>query len=155
ANVLIDPQGYPKLTDFGLAKQTRSASEMTGPGQVLGTPSYMSPEQAKAGAEVGPLSDVYGLGAILFALLTGRPPFQGASPLETIGHVISAEPPKPRSLNPGVPRDLETICLKCLEKSPAKRYAGADALKDDLERFLDDRPILARPAGGLEKVYRW
>ena len=156
ANVLIDAQGQPKLTDFGLAKQTHGASEMTGTGQILGTPSYMSPEQAQGdAATVGPAADVYGLGALLFALLTGRPPFQGASPVETIQHVIAAEPPRPRSLNPSVPRDLETICLKCLEKSPAKRYASAMVLKEDLDRFLDDRPILARPVGIIEKTYRW
>ena len=156
ANVLIDAQGQPKLTDFGLAKQTHGASEMTGTGQILGTPSYMSPEQAQGdAATVGPAADVYGLGALLFALLTGRPPFQGASPFETIQHVIVAEAPKPRVLNPSVPRDLETICLKCLEKSPSKRYAAANALKDDLDRFLEDRPILARPAGVIEKAWRW
>jgi serine/threonine protein kinase len=156
ANVLIDAQGQPKLTDFGLAKQTHDASEMTGTGQILGTPSYMSPEQAQGdAATVGPAADVYGLGALLFALLTGRPPFQGASAVETIQHVIAAEPPTPASLNPSVPRDLETICLKCLEKAPAKRYAGAIALKEDLDRFLDDRPILARPVGIIEKSYRW
>jgi WD40 repeat protein/tRNA A-37 threonylcarbamoyl transferase component Bud32 len=156
ANVLIDAQGQPKLTDFGLAKQTQGASAMTGTDQVLGTPSYMAPEQAQGGAAtVGTASDVYGLGALLFALLTGRPPFQGSSPVETIQHVIGADPPRPRSLNPSVPRDLETICLKCLEKSPQKRYASAIALSEDLDRFLDDRPILARPVGMIEKTYRW
>ncbi len=156
ANVLIDAQGQPKLTDFGLAKQTQHDNQMTGTGQIVGTPSYMAPEQAKCDpAAVGPSSDVYGLGALLFALLTGRPPFQGVSPVDTIQHVLSAEPARPRLLNPNVPRDLETICLKCLEKAPAKRYGSASALGEDLDRFLDDRPIVARPAGVIEKGWRW
>jgi WD40 repeat protein/tRNA A-37 threonylcarbamoyl transferase component Bud32 len=155
ANVLIDAQGQPKLTDFGLAKRTREAGDLTTTGQILGTPTFMSPEQARGSATVGPAADVYGLGALLFALLTGRPHFQAASTIETIQHVLGAEPPRPRSLNPSVPRDLETICLKCLEKSPPSRYASAVALQDDLKRFLEDRPILARPASPLEKAWRW
>jgi serine/threonine protein kinase/WD40 repeat protein len=156
ANILLDLQGKPKLTDFGLAKRTQEASDMTGTGQILGTPAYMSPEQAKgSSAAAGPASDIYGLGALLFALLTGRPPFHAATPVETIQHVLTVEPPRPRMVNPSVPRDLETICLKCLEKSPAKRYPDAHALKVDLDRFLEDRPILARPAGVIEKAWRW
>jgi WD40 repeat protein/tRNA A-37 threonylcarbamoyl transferase component Bud32 len=156
ANILIDLQGQPKLTDFGLAKRTHDASDKTGAGQILGTPTYMSPEQAQGNSSgVGPASDIYGLGALLFSLLTARPPFQAATPMETMRHVLSVEPPRPSVLNPSVPRDLETICLKCLEKSPFKRYANANALKDDLDRFLEDRPILARPAGVIEKGWRW
>jgi WD40 repeat protein len=156
ANILIDLKGQPKLTDFGLAKWTQTASDMTGTGQILGTPSYMSPEQAQgSNSDVGPASDIYGLGALLFALMTGRPPFQAATRTETIRQVLSVEPPRPCVLNPSVPRDLETICLKCLQKSPSKRYADANALKDDLDCFLEDRPILARPAGVIEKGWRW
>jgi WD40 repeat protein len=155
-NVLIDKSGQPKLTDFGLAKRTDQSSDMTGSGQILGTPAYMAPEQAEAGqADVGPATDVYGLGALLFALLTGRPPFQAASTLDTLLHVMTMDPPRPTTLNPAVPRDLETVCLKCLEKAPAKRYGGATALHDDLDRFLTDRPIQARPVGVVEKAYRW
>jgi WD40 repeat protein len=153
-NVLIDGPGRAKLTDFGLAKRIDAQSELTGSGQILGTPSYMAPEQA-GGSAVGPPADVYGLGALLFALLTGRPPFQSALPIDTLLHVLSEEAPRPRTLNPAVPRDLETICLKCLEKLPAKRYPSAAALGDDLNRFLDDRPILARPVGPWERTLRW
>jgi WD40 repeat protein/tRNA A-37 threonylcarbamoyl transferase component Bud32 len=156
ANILLDRQDQPKLTDFGLAKRVDDANNMTGTGQILGTPTCMSPEQAAGDSRnIGPASDVYGLGALLFAMLTGRPPFQAATPLETLVHVISVEPTRPRALNPSVPRDLETICLKCLEKSPGKRYATAAALAEDLDRFLNDHPIQARPAGKIEKAYRW
>ena len=156
ANVLVDGQGNSKLTDFGFAKTTYDSNEMTGTGEILGTPAFMSPEQAAGkGAAIGPLADVYGLGALLFALTTGRPPFQAATPLETILHVVSVDPPRPRSLNPSIPRDLETICLKCLEKSPAKRYANASEIAADLDRFLNGLPIQARPVGLIEKSYRW
>ncbi len=156
ANVLVDGMGNSKLTDFGLAKRTFDAHEMTGTGEILGTPAYMSPEQAQCGESgIGPQTDVYGLGALLFALLTGRPPFQAATPMETLQHVVAADPPRPQSLNPSVPRDLETICLRCLEKSPAKRYVGAAAIAADLDRFLQGRPILARPVSAFEKAYRW
>jgi WD40 repeat protein/tRNA A-37 threonylcarbamoyl transferase component Bud32 len=155
-NVLLDKTGRPKLTDFGLAKLTDRRSDVTGSGQILGTPSYMAPEQAaETATAVGPAADVYGLGALLFALLTGRPPFQAATTLDTVVHVLSADPPRPTVLNPAVPRDLETICLKCLEKPAAKRYPTAAALRDDLGRFLAGRPILARPVGVFEKAYRW
>jgi WD40 repeat protein/tRNA A-37 threonylcarbamoyl transferase component Bud32 len=155
-NVLIDKNGQPRLTDFGLAKRTDRDSEVTGTGQILGTPSYMAPEQTAGDpAAVGPAADVYGLGALLFASLTGRPPFQAATPLETIRQVVASDPPRPSVVNPAVPRDLETICLKCLEKSPGKRYESATALRDDLDRFLGDQPIRARRVGAIEKVYRW
>jgi tRNA A-37 threonylcarbamoyl transferase component Bud32 len=163
ANVLLDTNGEPRITDFGLAK--RIATESLGPaqaagltvtGQVLGTPSYMSPEQAGGKIDaVGPLSDVYSLGAMLYCLLTGRPPFQAASPLDTLLQVLQMEPVPPRRLNPQVPKDLETICLKCLEKEPARRYAGAALLADDLRRYLNDEPIRARPVRLPERGWRW
>jgi WD40 repeat protein/tRNA A-37 threonylcarbamoyl transferase component Bud32 len=156
ANVLLDKNGLPKLTDFGLAKRTDQVNDMTGTGQVIGTPAYMAPEQAEGGqSAIGPTTDVYGLGALLFALLTGRPPFQAATVIDTLHHVISLEPPRPTALNPAIPRDLETISLKCLQKAQTSRYANAAALRDDLDRFLTDRPILARPVGIIERCYRW
>ena len=156
ANVLLDRQGQPKVTDFGLAKQIQGDSELTGTGQILGTPSYMPPEQASGKLdEVGPPSDVYALGAILYCLLTGRPPFQAASPLDTLKQVLEQEPVAPRQLNPQVPLDLETIALKCLEKEPARRYAKAIDLVDELGRFLRGEPILARPIGRLARGWRW
>jgi WD40 repeat protein/predicted Ser/Thr protein kinase len=155
ANVLIDRNGQVRVTDFGLAKCVRSGEELTGSGQVLGTPGYMAPEQAAGKlAEVGPLSDVYSLGAILYELTTGRPPFHGESPTDTILQVLRLEPVSPRLLNPKVPRDLETICLKCLQKEPARRYASAALLSHDLARFLRGEPIRARPVGRVERLWR-
>ncbi len=155
ANILIDSNGQPKVTDFGLAKKTEADSGLTGTGQILGTPAYMPPEQASGKTDVGPLADVYSLGAILYCLITGRPPFQAASPMDTLLQVLDQEPVAPRIQNPQVPSDLDTICLKCLNKSPAKRYESAEALQVELQRFLDGEPIHARPVGALERGWRW
>jgi WD40 repeat protein len=150
------PPATPKITDFGLAKRLDGDSGTTESGSVLGTPNYMAPEQAAGRVrEVGPAADVYALGAILYELLTGRPPFLGASPMETVLHVIQDEPAPPRLLNSEVPRDLDTIALKCLQKEPRKRYASAGALADDLRRFGEGRPILARPVSRAERIWRW
>jgi WD40 repeat protein/tRNA A-37 threonylcarbamoyl transferase component Bud32 len=156
ANVLLTADDTPKVTDFGLAKRLDQDSGQTRTGTIMGTPSYMAPEQASgAKAGIGPAADVYALGAVLYELLTGRPPFKAASPLDTILQVINGEPVPPSQLNPRAPRDLETICLKCLQKEPAKRYASAEALADDLRRFQNGEPIHARPVGRLEKAARW
>jgi WD40 repeat protein len=146
----------PKITDFGLAKQLNADQASTQTGEVIGTPSYMAPEQAavKIGA-IGPGADVYALGTILYELLTGVPPFQGQTTWDTISQVLGSEPVPPSSRNPQVPRDLETICLKCLEKAPAKRYATALALADDLRRFKRDEPIMARPISWVERGGKW
>ncbi|MSU63710.1 MAG: hypothetical protein EXS31_15140 [Pedosphaera sp.] len=157
SNVMIDSAtDQPRVTDFGLAKRLDGESSVTVTGQLLGSPSFMPPEQASAQrGKVGRHSDVYGLGAILFYTLTARAPFQGAT-LETIIHeVLNTEPLSPRAFNPSVPLDLETICLKCLEKEPAKRYATAQELADELGRFLKDEPIHARPVTRAERVWRW
>jgi serine/threonine protein kinase/Tfp pilus assembly protein PilF len=146
----------PKVTDFGLAKRLETPGGQSASGQLLGTPSYMAPEQARGDNQlVGPLADVWALGATLYELLTGRPPFLGASWMETLGQVLSQEPVPPRRLQPGVPRDLQTICLKCLHKEPARRYGSAAALAKDLERFLADEPIKARPTSRWERVVKW
>ncbi len=156
SNILLDAHGEPRVADFGLAKRAETDSELTAIGQAIGTPSYMPPEQAAGRMdEVGPLADVYSLGATLYCLTTGRPPFQAANADETRRQVIEQEPVPPRQLNGAVDRDLETICLKCLEKEPQNRYASAQALADDLDRFLDHRPIRARPVGPVEKSWRW
>src|SRR5262249_33904553 len=148
----------PKITDFGLAKFVgRDASDgQTRAGDILGTPSYMAPEQADntRGAPV-PATDVWGLGAILYEVLTGRPPFLGDSPLDTLLQVREIDPVAPQGLRPGLPRDLETICLKCLEKEPGRRYASAAALASDLRAFLEGRPIAARPTSTWEKARKW
>jgi WD40 repeat protein/tRNA A-37 threonylcarbamoyl transferase component Bud32 len=156
ANVLLTADGTPKIGDFGLAKQLETDSGQTDTGQVIGTASYMAPEQATAQTEaIGPAADTYALGSILYETLTGRPPFKGATMLDTLKQVTSQEPVPPARLQPTVPRDLETICLKCLAKAPARRYPSAAALADDLQRFLEGRPILARAVGPGERLWRW
>jgi len=143
-NILLTWDGQPKVTDFGLAKKQTGDSSLTSTGQILGTPSYMPPEQVSGNnATVGPLSDVYSLGATLYCLLTGRPPFQAATALDTLLQVIHQEPVAPRQLNPAIPKDLETICLKCLQKDPARRYASAAAFAEDLRRSLNGEMISA------------
>ncbi|HEV3446027.1 MAG TPA: protein kinase, partial [Gemmataceae bacterium] len=155
-NILLDKDGQPKVSDFGLAKQLRADSHLTITGMVLGTPTFMSPEQATGNPDaVGAVADIYSLGAVLYCLLTARPPFQAASTMETLRQVLEQEPVSPRQLNPAVDRDLETICLKCLQKDPGKRYAGALALADDLRRFLAGAAIQARPVGAIERLWRW
>src|SRR5262245_42132638 len=157
SNVLIDAAtDQPRVTDFGLAKRLHGDSSITVTGQVLGSPNFMPPEQASAQrGKVGRHSDVYGLGAILFYSLTARAPFQGAMLETTIHEVLNTEPLSPRLLNPSVPSDLETICLKCLEKEPTKRYATAKELADELTRFLNHEPIQARPVTRMERAWRW
>jgi tRNA A-37 threonylcarbamoyl transferase component Bud32/tetratricopeptide (TPR) repeat protein len=156
ANVLVDGRGEPHVTDFGLARRIDSALDLTHSGAIVGTPSYMSPEQA-AGARGGytTATDVYGLGAILYAVLTGRAPHAGSSLAETLDKVREVPPEPPSRVNAGVPRDLEVICLKCLEKEPGRRYASAQALADDLGRWLDGLPITARPVGPLTRARMW
>jgi serine/threonine-protein kinase len=156
ANILLTTDGTPKIGDFGLAKRLAEDSGQTRTGTILGTPSYMAPEQAAGRAgEVGPLSDVYSLGAVLYDLLTGRAPFRAASVLDTLEQVRTRDPVAPAQLEPGVPRDLETICLKCLQKEPARRYSNAAALAEDLRRFLSGEPISARPVSRAERLWRW
>ncbi|HVS36431.1 MAG TPA: serine/threonine-protein kinase [Gemmataceae bacterium] len=156
ANVLLTMEGQPKITDFGLAKKLDDAAGQTQSGAILGTPSYMAPEQAgNRAVKVGPAADVYALGAMLYELLTGRPPFKAATTLDTVLQVINDEPVPPRQLQPKTPRDLDTICLKCLRKEPKKRYGSAEELAEDLARYLDGKPITARRVGRLERGWRW
>jgi WD40 repeat protein/tRNA A-37 threonylcarbamoyl transferase component Bud32 len=155
-NIMLDKQGHPKVADFGLAKRVRGISHLTVAGQILGTPSYMPPEQASGlGDKVGPLADVYSLGAILYCLVTGKPPFQAAHVMDTLRQVLEQEPVSPRQLNAAVSRDLDTICLKCLQKDISRRYPSALALAEDLGHYLAEEPILARPIGKAERSWRW
>ena len=154
ANVLMSADGTPKITDFGLAKQLRLISDLTDAGFVVGTPDYMAPEQAR-GKTVGPASDIHALGMLLYELLTGKPPFVGDSDEEIMQLVVRLDPLPPSRIIAQVPRDLETICMKCLEKQPSKRYATAAALAEDLERFLAGQDVAARQLSRVEQVTRW
>ncbi len=155
SNILLDPDGTPYVSDFGLAKRVDSDVGLTQTGAIVGTPSYMAPEQARAEKQLSTAIDVYSLGAILYELLTGRPPFRAATMLDTVLQVIEAEPVDPRKVNPSADRDLSVIALKCLRKSPAERYSSASTLADDLERWRRGEPILARPVGPAERTIKW
>jgi eukaryotic-like serine/threonine-protein kinase len=171
SNILIDPFDQPRITDFGLAKRfvadpsssgeasdrsTTVPADLTLTDQMLGSPNYLAPEVAAGPRSgIGPAADLFAIGAILYECLTGRPPFLAASLQETLLRIRDTDPVAPRLLDPKLPRDLETICLKCLEKEPSKRYPTAQALAEDLERFLNDEPILARPITRLERAVRW
>ena len=155
SNILVDDRGQPLVTDFGLAKRAGRESGLTAIGAIVGTPSYMAPEQAQGNAsDVTESADVYGLGAILYEVLTGRPPFREATVLETVMQVLEREPAPPRRVRPGVPQALERVCLKCLEKAPAERYASASALADDLDRFVRGEEVEAR-TGFWARLRRW
>jgi WD40 repeat protein len=155
-NVLLAADGTPKITDFGLAKSLASESGLTATDSIMGSPGYMAPEQAEGKTkQVGAPADIYALGAILYELLTGRPPFRGATVLETLEQVKATEPVPPSRLVPGLPRDVETIALKCLQKEPAKRYDSAAALAEDLRRFLNGEPIVARPVPPWVRAVKW
>ena len=156
ANVLLTRDGVPKITDFGLAKQCDDERDQTLSGTILGTPSYMAPEQATGMVhEIGPATDVHALGAILYELLTGKPPFQAGTSLVTLRQVIEEEPVRPTKVQRSIPRDLEIICLKCLEKSPTRRYSSARELADDLKRFLDGQPIQAQKTALPRRIWTW
>jgi serine/threonine protein kinase len=158
SNVLLDASGEPNLTDFGLAKRLEgpSASELTRSGAILGTPAYMAPEHASGQrGDVTTATDVHGLGALLYALLIGHAPFRGESVADTLLQVREHAPKPIRKSNANVPRDLETICMRCLEREPRRRYDSADAVAEELERWLKGAPITARPAGRLERGWMW
>jgi hypothetical protein len=156
SNILLDAEGRPSLADFGLAKRVGSLANLTLSGVLVGTPAYMAPEQAESRRDaVTTVSDVYGLGAILFALLTGKPPFEGDSLEQELAQVREQVPASPRDINPRVDRNLATICRKCLEKDPGLRYASAEALAEDLDRYLTGEPILARPQGVFHRFLLW
>jgi WD40 repeat protein/tRNA A-37 threonylcarbamoyl transferase component Bud32 len=155
ANILIDADGQPHVTDFGLARKIEGSGDATPSGAVVGTPEYMAPEQARGDTALTTAADVYGLGAVLYALLAGRPPFQAGSTLETLRQVCEQEPTPPSRFQPRADRDLQTVCLKCLDKEPGRRYGSAEALADDLERWLRGEPIVARPGTAWERVAKW
>jgi tRNA A-37 threonylcarbamoyl transferase component Bud32 len=156
SNILLDDQRCPYVTDFGLVKMLETGGNATSTGMIVGTPSYMAPEQAAGrNREVGPLSDVYSLGAILYEMLTGRPPFSEPTPFDTLVQVLEGEPELPRALNPRVPRALELICLKALAKSPERRYQSAAEFADDLRCFLCGEPVRARPQDLRQRLVRW
>jgi serine/threonine protein kinase len=156
ANVLLAMAGMPKIADFGLARRFESDADLTMSGARIGTPSYMAPEQAAGQTSlIGPSADIYALGAILYEMLTGRPPFRAETAIETQRQVVTEEPVSPSRLNPKVPRDLETICLKCLHKEPTRRYVTAAALADDLQRYLRGEPVLARRVSIFERARKW
>src|SRR5436305_4571925 len=155
-NILLDQKGEPHLTDFGLARLVESESTVTRTLDVLGTPSYMAPEQAVGNnAAVSSVTDVYGLGAVLYQLLTGQPPFAGGTTYETIKLLLETEPRQPRLLNPKIDRDVSAICLKCLEKDPKRRYSSALALAEDLEHWLKHEPIRAKRSGFFTHTRKW
>jgi hypothetical protein len=156
SNIIVDADDQPHITDFGLAKRIALGADMTLSGQAIGSPNYMPPEQATGDrSAIGPASDVFSIGAILYHLLAGRPPFLAESVATTLRQVQEVEPASPRLINPGTSRDLETICLKCLEKDPRRRYPSAEALADDLDRHLRGEPIRTRPVTLLERLWRW
>ncbi|MBL9128136.1 MAG: serine/threonine protein kinase, partial [Verrucomicrobiales bacterium] len=163
SNILIDDRDQPRIADFGLARVADTGTEcenggVTLTGQVIGSPAYMPPEQAAGrglGGDIGPASDVYSLGAVLYEAITGRPPFQGPSAAAVLESVRSEDPIPPRRLDGGVPLDLETVCLRCLEKSPQRRYRSAGELAEELHRFLRGEPVLALPVGQLGRAGRW
>lgn len=155
ANILIDAQGQPHVTDFGLAKRADGDSDLTQSGAIVGTPAYMAPEQAAGKKGLTVAADVYSLGAILYEWLAGQPPFVGASPMDILKQVLDKDPTPPSRLRTGIDRDLETIVLKCLDKDPGRRYPSAEALADDLDRWLGGEPIQARPARMLERTWKW
>src|SRR5208337_2857946 len=156
SNVLLTTDGMPKISDFGLARRMEGNGGLTTNGLPVGTPNYMAPEQAtgRRGA-IGPATDVYALGGILYEMLTGRPPFRAETSAKTLQQVLTEEPVPPSRLSPAVPRDLETICLKCLHKDPARRYTSAAALAEDLHRFEKGDAIRARPTPVWERMARW
>ncbi len=162
SNILLDERGQPHVADFGLARcfgltdQETAGGSLTGSGELLGTPAYMAPEQASGGGRMlTTATDVYGLGAVLYGLLTGQGPFRGESAFDTLLRASTSDPPPPRQLNPAADRDLETICLKCLEREPARRYGSAEEVAADLARWLAGEPILARPTGTAQRLWRY